>query len=66
MMHIIEIYGGFRIQFDAKLSIAITKEEAKYILTFLKTKQDAGALEDFIAKKIPMFSNSLIAANIKS
>jgi len=53
MMNISEIYGGFRIQFDAKLSITITKEEAKYILTYLKTKQEAGALEDFIAKKNP-------------
>ena len=51
MMHIIEIYGGFRIQFDAKLSITITKEEAKYILSYLKTKQDTGTLDDLSAKK---------------
>lgn len=53
MMNISEIYGGFRIQFDAKLSITITKEEAKYILSYLKTKQDTGALDDLSAKKNP-------------
>lgn len=53
MMNISEIYGGFRIQLDAKLSITITKEEAKYILSYLKTKQDTGALDDLSAKKNP-------------
>jgi hypothetical protein len=38
-MQIIEIYGGFRIQFDAKLSITITEAEAKYLLEYLSSKK---------------------------
>lgn len=45
-MHIVEIYGGFRIQFDAKLSITISKEEAKYILDYLQGKQINGTFEN--------------------
>jgi len=46
MMIISEIYGGFKIKFDDKLSITITKEEAKYILSYLTTKQTSGIFED--------------------
>jgi hypothetical protein len=46
MMHIIEIYGGFKIQFDAKLSMTITTEEARYILDYLKGKQKNGTFDN--------------------
>jgi hypothetical protein len=58
MMHISEIYGGFKIQFDTKLSITVTIEEAKYILNYLQGKQTNGA---FDKKDPPLLSSKTFA-----
>lgn len=43
-MMIQELHNGFRIVFDEKLSIVITKEEALVILEYLKAKEEQKAI----------------------
>lgn len=45
-MIIQELHNGFRIVFDEKLSIVITKEEALVILEYLKAKEKQKAFEN--------------------
>lgn len=51
-MIIQELYNGFRIIFDEKLSIVITKEEALVILEYLKAKEKQKTFEN---KKFAFF-----------
>lgn len=44
-MIITEIFNGFKIAFDDKLSITITLQEAQRILDFLQEQKDSGNLE---------------------
>lgn len=51
-MIIQELHNGFRIVFDEKLSIVISKEEALVILEYLKAKEQQKAFEN---KKLSFF-----------
>jgi len=45
-MIISEMFNGFKISFDDKYSLTITKEEAKRILDYLRDKEATGAFKD--------------------